>query len=212
MKLAHKHSVYDTDPHFQIDGITRAVKNVSATKTMLVQHDHNSERFTFEVPRYIDGHDMSICDSTQIHFTNTSTNKAQKYDGMYIVEDLQVSPDGDDVVIFSWLISNKVTQYVGNVSFTIRFACTDDDGSVVYVWNTAKHSNIQVVESIYNGEPVEDDRNAVQLDLSNFDNGSFDVEWEDGTKSDFTVTFDDQNRPIEINDGATAFRIDWGDA
>ena len=61
--MAHKHSVYDTSLHFIIDGNTRLVKNSTEAKVTLVQYDHNSERITFELPRYIDGlksrHDKS---------------------------------------------------------------------------------------------------------------------------------------------------------
>lgn len=57
--MAHKHPIYDTDPHFKIDGDTRVIINASDVKVALMQGDHNSERFTFEIPRYVDGHDMS---------------------------------------------------------------------------------------------------------------------------------------------------------
>lgn len=157
--MAHKHSVYDTDNHFQIDGVTRAVKNASQTKTMLVQHDHNSERFTFELPRYIDGHDMSACNVVQVHYINIDSKTAKTEEpltnsGVYEVDDLQISPAGDDVVICSWLISGNATQYVGNLPFVVRFACTSDDGTIDYAWNTAKHSNVFVTEGIYNGDVI----------------------------------------------------------
>lgn len=152
--MAHKHSVYDTDNHFMIDDVTRAVKNASQTKTMLVQHDHNSERFTFEIPRYIDGHDMSVCNVVQIHYINIdSTTKEQKA-GIYEVGDLQISPEGDDVVICSWLISGNATQYVGNLSFVVRFACVADDGTIDYAWNTAVHSAVSVSKGIFNGDVI----------------------------------------------------------
>ena len=105
--MGHIHKVYDTDIHFKIDAVTRAVKNVSETKVMIVQHDHNSERFTFEIPRYVDGHDMSTCNVVQIHYINTdSAHTNGNHSGIYEVDDLQISPDSDDVVICSWLISS----------------------------------------------------------------------------------------------------------
>ena len=157
--MAHLHSVYDSDSHFKIDSVTRAVKNASQTKTMVVQRDHNSERFTFEIPRYIDGHDMSTCNVVQVHYINIDSKTAKDeepltYSGVYEVDDLQISPDGDDVVICSWLISGNATQYVGNLSFVVRFACTSDDGTIDYAWNTAKHTNVYVTEGIYNGDVI----------------------------------------------------------
>ena len=59
--MGHTHAVYDSDTHFLIDPITRAITNANNAKTALMQHDHNSERYTFECPRYIEQHDMSKC-------------------------------------------------------------------------------------------------------------------------------------------------------
>lgn len=151
--MAHIHSVYDNDVHFKIDGITRTVKNVSDTKAMVVQNDHNSERFTFELPRIIEGHDMTTCDRVQVHFINTdSRDKTLFNTGIYAVDDLQVCPDDEDIVICSWLISREATKHVGKLEFTIHFACTEKDSpDMVYAWNTVKFSNVFVSESIYLG-------------------------------------------------------------
>lgn len=48
--MGHTHNVYDTDTHFSINPVTRMIKNESSKKVTLIQHDHNSERFTFELP------------------------------------------------------------------------------------------------------------------------------------------------------------------
>ncbi len=152
--MAHKHSVYDTDTHFIIDGVTRAVKNASSAKTTLVQHDHNSERFTIEIPRMVDGHDMSLCNVVQVHYLNIDNQTKEQKSGVYGVDDLQISPDGDDVVICSWLVSGNATQLVGNLSFIVRFMCVSDDGTVDYVWNTAVHSGVSVSTGIYNGDVI----------------------------------------------------------
>lgn len=152
--MAHKHSVYDTDTHFSINPITRALKNESSAKTSVIQFDHNSERFTFEIPKSVEGHDMSLCNSIQVHYINIDSKTKAQNVGVYAVEDMQISPDGDDVVIFSWLLSRNATQLVGSLNFLIRFACISDDGSVDYVWNTAIYSGIAVSSGIYNGDVI----------------------------------------------------------
>ena len=68
--MAHTHTVKDTDTLFVIDPITRAVVNAESKKTMLMQYDHNSETFTFEIPRYVEEHDMSLCNRVEIHYNN----------------------------------------------------------------------------------------------------------------------------------------------
>jgi hypothetical protein len=153
--LALKHSVYDTDAHFKIDPITRTIKSEAPSKTVLIQYDHNSERFTFELARRIDGHDMSLCDVVQVHYINIDAkDKNLVSKDAHDLDDLQISPDSDDVVIFSWLIDGKATKYAGTLNFLIKFKCIGDDGNPCYVWNTATSSNISVSTGIDNGEYI----------------------------------------------------------
>ena len=151
--MTHTHPVYDTDTHFKIDGITRIVKNVSETKTTLVQYDHNSERFTFEVPRYVDGHDLSLCNAVRVHYINIEKSKRTENKGVYEVTDLQVNPDDDQMVLCSWLVSNNATQLVGALYFVVQFTCTEGD-KVLYAWNTARHTSVTVTDGINNGEEI----------------------------------------------------------
>ena len=145
--MAHLHSIYDNDAHFCIDPVTRRIKEDTSLKTLLAQGDHNSERFTFELPRIIEGHDMSLCDKVEIHYLN-GTNP-----GVYEVDDLQISPNSEDVVIFSWLISNNATQLAATLAFAIKLACTTD-GVVDYAYNTLPYEKVTVGKSINNGEVI----------------------------------------------------------
>ena len=155
--MAHKHSVYDTDTHFIIDGITRAVKNASSVKTMLVQGDHNSERFTFELPRMIDGHDMSLCNDVKVHYTNINSMTKEEQHGIYVVDDLKPFPDDDEIVVCSWLISRNATQHAGALRFGLSFRCLADDGTIEYVWNTAIHTGVSVSSGMDNSDTVVDE-------------------------------------------------------
>lgn len=155
--MAHKNSVYDTDPHFVIDPDTRVITDLSTTKTKLVQGDHNSERFTFEIPRTVDGHDMSLCDAIEIHFLNISSDRVNTSADVYPADDVQVSPEDDDVVIFSWLLSSNATLYSGTLSFAIRFVCLNEENEVVYAWHTDIHSGLTVASVINNAEQIAED-------------------------------------------------------
>lgn len=152
--MSHAHSVVDTDKHFIIDGKTRAVTNKTEVKTSIFQYDHNSERFTFEMPRLIDGHDMTKCDIIQIHYINVDGKTRHSFADVYEVTDAQASPDNPDVMTCSWLISNHATQYVGSLNFVIRFVCYDTNGDPSYVWSTAVHTDVRVESSINNGEAI----------------------------------------------------------
>ena len=153
--MAHKHSVYDTSLHFIIDGNTRLVKNSTEAKVTLVQYDHNSERITFELPRYIDGHDMSLCTDAQVHYINIERKTNRESVGIYECDDLQIAPDDENVVICSWLISKNATRFVGSLFFVIRFICSEDR-EITYSWNTARHTGLSVTDGIYNGEDVDE--------------------------------------------------------
>ena len=146
--MGHRHSVYDTDNHFIVNPITRLITTQSK-KTKLMRYDHNSERFTFEVPRFIEGHDMSLCDKITIGFSNYSSDGLGLSSGRYTVSDMQISPDGDDVIIFSWLVSGEATAYAGELFFGISFMCTTNS-IVDYAWHTDAFGDIEINEGVYN--------------------------------------------------------------
>lgn len=151
--MAHTHSVTDTDIHFEIDGVTRSVKNVTETKTMLVQFDHNSERFTFKLPRYVDGHDLSLCNMVRVHYINIEKSKRTQNSGISEITDLAVCTDDQQYVTCSWLVPNTATQLAGSLHFVVQFAC-EENGKALYSWNTAKHTSVIVADGIDCGDAV----------------------------------------------------------
>lgn len=151
--MGHKHAVTDMDNHFKIDPITRKIAPETPAKNELVTGDHNSERYTFEVPRLVDGHDMSLCDSVEVHFINVSADVTKTSPGIYIVDDLGAMADDADTVAFTWLISGTATEFVGTLNFAIRFKCTTGDTSD-YVWNTKIHSGVLISDGISNGDVI----------------------------------------------------------
>ena len=150
--MAHLHSVYDGDTHFKIIPVSRKIENTTG-KVILMQNDHNSERFTFEIPRYIEGHDMSICNKVEVHYNNTDTKTKDVNKDVYEATDLQVSPNSEDVVICSWLISGNATKYAGSLYFVLRFACLTDS-TIDYQWFTDIYKDITISKSIFNTETV----------------------------------------------------------
>ena len=151
--MAHEHPVVDADKRFLIDPITRIVKNAESKKTVLVQNDHNSERLSFELDRYVEGHDMLESTSVHIHYDNVGTNRL-KNSGVYEVDDIQPSPDDSTKVVFTWLVSQHATSLVGALNFSITFEC-EADGVVEYRWSTVLNTNdVQISEGLDNGEAV----------------------------------------------------------
>lgn len=151
--MSHIHNVNDSDNKFIVDGVSRSIKNASTSKTMVMQFDHNSEVFTFEVPRYIEGHDMMLCNRVEVHYLNIDTVTKEEKEGIYLVDDLTVNADDENKLTCSWVISQNATGLVGSLNFLLRFICLTDD-VIDYVWNTAIHSGIYVSKGIYNSDIV----------------------------------------------------------
>lgn len=153
--MAHEHPVIDQDKHYVIDPITRKITSLTPEKNTLVQYDHNSERFTFEIDRYVDGHDMSLCNKIQIHYINISSNRNGTSSDVYEVNDMYVD-EKEEKVIFSWLIGINATRYSGTLNFAIRFACLTDD-VIDYDWHTNIFAGITISNGINNGPIIIED-------------------------------------------------------
>ena len=83
--MAHIHGVYDTDTHFIVDPVKKELTVAEGyEKVKVIQHDHNSERFTFELPRYIEGHDMSTCNKVEVHYLNICSQTKEESAGLYV--------------------------------------------------------------------------------------------------------------------------------
>ena len=152
--MSHVHNIIDTDSHFYIDPVKRTV-TTKADKLYVVQYDHDSERFTFQVNRFVEEHDMTQCDRIEVHFTNTTRRKDQRVDDVYHVKIGDRSHD-NDTFFFSWLVSSNATQLVGTLQFSISFICLDENGEVSYEWSTTTNDTIQVLTKLENTELVKE--------------------------------------------------------
>ncbi len=152
--MSHTNRVIDADPHFEIDAVTRNIRNVSQSKTTLVQYDHNSERFSFALPRFIEGHDMKECNSVQVHYINIDTTTKAESKGVYSVNDLAVCEEDTEKVCCTWLISQNVTKSAGALQFLLRFSCISENGLVDYAWHTNPFTGISVSAGINNAEEI----------------------------------------------------------
>lgn len=154
--MAHAHIVSDSDNHFIIDPISRQISN-NSRKTILIKTDHNSEQFTFELPRYVEGHDMSLSNKVEVHFLNINSKTRQTNPGIYNVVDFDVDAEDNTKVLGTWLVSREATKYPGSLNFVIRFSCLDDDNVEYYSWNTAIYTGITIADTIENTETIVED-------------------------------------------------------
>lgn len=140
--------IVDSDVHFAIDTTTRMISNINADKVnkklTIMQYDNKSERYSFDIDRYIDGHDLMLCNRVQVHFVNIGSNRSQYIERSYPVDDVHVNDKNPNKITFSWLISNEATEYSGILKFAISFECVDGD-DILYRWSTTTYTGIQIV-------------------------------------------------------------------
>ena len=145
--------VVDADKHFTISTINRAISpDPEYKKLTLMQYDNKSERYSFDIDRIIDGHDLKDCDRVQIHFINIGSNK-QKHPGLYLVDDVHVNPQDANKISFTWLISQDATQLSGILSFLISFECTDGE-DILYRWSSSIFNSIQITSGMDNDNTI----------------------------------------------------------
>lgn len=156
------HSIYDPDIHFVINADDRSITNESGSRVTIMQYDHNSERVTFELPRRIENHDMSLCDLVVVLFANTSRGTSissrSTSSGVYQVTDLATKEGDEDTLICSWLISREATQYKGTLKFQLEFVCHENEetGTPEYNWHTDQCDMIDINPSLDSGNSIAD--------------------------------------------------------
>lgn len=152
-----EHGVLDDDSRFVIDADTRAITYTGETEIRLVQKDHNSERCTFEIPKVIDGHDMSKCNVIRIHFVNISAEDPNITNpGLFEVDMTSFGPLSDDPskLTFSWLVCDDATQLVGTLSFVVELMCRNSDNLVEYAWHTGVYTGGVIERGIDNSNLI----------------------------------------------------------
>lgn len=150
---AHEHPVTDSDSYFVIDPNTHAISNGSEEENVLMQYDHMSETYTFEIPRTVEGHDMMLCNRVRVHYIVIDDEGYKSYSDVDNASALEINKDKPDTVITTWCISRNATSLVGTLNFLVQYMCVADDGeTVVYEWHTDIYTNVRIKPGMNNGE------------------------------------------------------------
>ena len=121
-----------------IDPETRVIDVPAEYQLLGVESDEKVERMYFQCPKIVgDNIDLSKL-ALRVNFRNANGQKDQ-----YIVDDVEISGDN---ITFSWLLSRRVTQYKGNVSFIVC-AVKASGEEITNEWNTTL-ATAQVLEGL----------------------------------------------------------------
>lgn len=173
------HNIIDSDMVFVVDPFTRQITSENPQKYVIMRGDHNSERFTFKIPRYIEGHDMYLCNHVAVPYLNfEGRKKGQNYTtGVYLSNDIHVDPEDESMLVFSWLISGNATKFAGGLSFSVLMSCMN--GKIVeYRWGSDSYNQIAIADNLYS-------------DIS-FGDEYVDVieQWKETVRTEFTAYID----------------------
>lgn len=95
-------------------------RQVSAPEFLSVQKDHNAETLYFIVDRYYDNVDLATM-SCIVQYQNASKNKASSGYVYAVPQYYLIAPEGEQKLIFPWVIEGPATAYSGTVTFSVRF-------------------------------------------------------------------------------------------
>ena len=129
----------DEEP-FVIDLNTRSISvPASFIKCASIQNDQLAETIVFVADRYFDYMDLA---NTEIYVqwtvpADAKNGRPEDIKGATFVEmrDIETEPSK---IRFAWPLSKQITQYAGNIKFSVRFFRLDDENkNLVYSLNTS---------------------------------------------------------------------------
>lgn len=133
----------DEQVYCVIDPDTRQISVPAEYQLLGVESDEKAERIWFQCPKIVgDNIDLSKL-QIRVNYQNSNNETDQ-----YIVTDVQT--EGNNI-IFSWLLSRKVTAYQGNVSFIVCAVKVSGE-TIQNEWNTTL-ATAQVLEGLEVGTP-----------------------------------------------------------
>lgn len=143
--MANHSTVRDTGAFFTIVPETREVQVPSTHKVIGVVGDHLAEQLTFEIPKYIDSHDIRGCARRYVEWENVEGER-----GSDQLVELTELPEGaqPEMLYFTWTIRDRLAAAKGLVQFSVHFEDVDTNGLRLYHWGTTTCKICEIRDSI----------------------------------------------------------------
>ena len=140
------HSIIkDTGAFFTIVPETREVTVPATHKVIGVVGDHLAEQLTFEIPKLIDGHDISGCARRFVEWANVEGERGS--DQLVELTERPASAR-PEMLYFTWTIRDRLAAAKGLVQFSLHFEDVDESGVRLYHWGTTVCKNCEILDSI----------------------------------------------------------------
>jgi hypothetical protein len=143
--MANHSPIKDTGAFFTIVPETREVTVPKTHKVIGVVGDHLAEQLTFEIPQYIDGHDIGGCARRYVSWANVDGEPGNDQ-----LNELTERPEGakEGMLYFTWTIRDRLAAAKGLVQFSVHFEDIDDQGVTLYHWGTTNCKNCEILDSV----------------------------------------------------------------
>ena len=128
-----------------IIGADRHITVPNSLKRIAVQGDNNIETVVFKGPRYWDNHDLSSM-TFRVNYERSDGKRDS-----YAVDDINVDVDTGNYILFTWVISRKLTAVKGPLSFSICAIGEDD-----IHWNSEICKDMYISEGLEVNEYIAD--------------------------------------------------------
>lgn len=115
-----------------------------------VQYDKNVESVTFDCPRYWDGIDL-LNMAMYINYIRSDGKT-----GSYHVADGVVDPNDENMINFTWTISEHVAYVNGKITFLVCAKHTDSSGASTNRWNSEINRDCYISEGMDTNQVIED--------------------------------------------------------
>ena len=129
----------------------RTVNVPNSLQRLGVQYDHNVNTIIFDCPRYPDEDPTVDMSKMQIFINYMLPNKKL---GASQGVNVEIDPEDNTLIHFSWKITRAITQYKGVLSTLICVKQVNDDGNEVYHWNTVMFQKFTVDEGMECSEVI----------------------------------------------------------
>lgn len=117
----------------EIDPETRTVLIPDSEIIFGVEADQRAERKYFRCPKIV-GNNIDLSElEIYVIYQNAGGSDEENRDAYHV---LDLEDTGDGYVTFSWELTEKVTRYVGQVSFVVAATRTLSDGTLQNRWST----------------------------------------------------------------------------
>lgn len=182
--LAEGEETIDSNNYCMLESdTTRKILMPEKYSILGVESDEKVKTVKFAFPRYVDDGRLNLLDyDIRINYItanpDTENNKDQvRVQNLHGVTGMNEEGVLEEYIVFEWLLSRRVTQYKGTITFIVCAITAEEDGTITTEWNTtlATSECIEGLEVSLNENEETQARDLLKELLANLNNSKNDA-------------------------------------